>query len=201
MDYCPELPSLVSQKEKLYYNACLTFALPLVQAVHAINSVLRNKQCNNSALPFFCKAVFSICGNDSFFTNLTEECVTVRDNDCSVEWRVLENIFDISIPSCESFTINKGLVFAKAPPLKCPDQFNVFCSSVCLPVCEQYSQVSHGATVASTVLVIIFIIIGIIGGLITLIACICNREKMYVSGICVLIRRYIVKIKVYNTLL
>lgn len=182
MDYCHELPPPVSQKE-IFYNVCLTTALPLVQAIHAINSVLRNKQCNNSALPFFCKAVSSLCADDSFFMNLTEQCVTVRDNDCSIEWRVLENIFDIPIPSCESFTTNRGLTFTKAPPLKCPDQFDVFCGSVCLPVCEQYSQVSHSATVASNVLAIIFIMLGLIGGLITLIACIFNREKMYVSGI------------------
>jgi len=146
--------------------------------------VLRNKQCNNSALPFFCKVVFSLCGDDSsFIMDLMEECITVRDNDCPVEWRVLENIFDISIPSCESYIANRNITFTKAPPPKCPDQFDVFCGSLCLPVCEQYSQVSHDATIASTVLTIIFLIIGLMGGVITLITCICNREKMYASEI------------------
>ena len=145
-----------------------------------INSVLKNEQCNNSAVPFFCDAMYFLCGGDDVAVDddLMEECVEVRDNDCPVEWRVLENLFDANIPSCESYAANKSLTFAKAPPLKCPNQFNAFCGSVCLPVCEEYSQVPQDAAVAFDVLTAMFIIIDLIGGLVTLAACFCNREKM-----------------------
>ena len=146
-----------------------------------INSIVRNKQCNNSAVPFFCNAMNFLCGDDDNSTDgLMEECVEVRDNDCPIEWRALDSIFDAPsyFPSCESYTANTNLTFAKAPPLNCPDQFNEFCGSLCLPVCEEYSQVSRDAAIASDVLTVTFIIIGLIGGIVTLVACVFNREKM-----------------------
>ena len=147
--------------------------------MHEIISVLRNKQCNNTALPFFCDAMFLLCGDDNNSTvDLREECIKVRDDDCPIEWRVLENVFDATLPSCDSYTTNRSITLEKAPPLKCPSQFDVFCGSVCLPVCEKYSQISRDATIASNALIIMFIITGIIGGFITLIACFFNRDKM-----------------------
>ena len=125
--------------------------------------------------------MYSLCGDDDNFTaGLMEECVEVRDNDCPIEWRVFDNIFNASLhfPSCESYTGNSTITFAKAPPLNCPDQFDEFCGSLCLPVCEEYSQVSRDAAIASDVLTVIFIILGLIGGSVTLVACIINREKM-----------------------
>ena len=140
--------------------------------------MLRNKQCNNTALPFFCDAMFLLCGDDNSTVDLREECIKVRDDDCPIEWRVLENILDATLLSCESYTTRRNITLAKAPPLTCPSQFDVFCGSVCLPVCEKYSQVSYDATIASNVLIIMFIIIGILGGCITLMACFFNRDKM-----------------------
>lgn len=181
-DFCPEIPSLGSQNE-LFYNTCLRSSQSLVQAIHAINLVLNNEQCSNAAVPFFCNATFLLCGDDSFDVSsfnmdLKKECLQVRDNDCTIEWRILENIFNVPIPSCESFAVNKNLTFSKAPALTCPDQFNVFCDSVCLPSCEDFSQYSDDATLASYVLVFVFQLIGLISGVITLIACLFNRKKM-----------------------
>ena len=177
-DYCPQVPPLVSQNE-LFYNACLSNSLMLVQAIEAVNSFLGNTaQCSNSAILFLCDAMFLLCGDDNSAVNLIEECVKIRDNDCSAEWRLLENVFNLPLPSCESFTMNRTITFSKAPPLECPSQFDAFCDSVCLPVCEEYSLVPRDASVASNTLTIIFIIIGMIWGLITLIACYYNRKKM-----------------------
>ena len=178
MDYCSKVPPLVNQDESTY-NMCLANSFTLLRWMVVINSVLSNKQCNNSAVSFFCSAMYYVCGDDDNSTvDLMEKCVEVRDNDCPIEWRGLENILDVLIPSCESYTANTNITFDKAPPLNCPDQFDEFCGSLCLPVCEEYSQVSRDAAIASDVLTLTVIIIGLIGGLITLVACIFNRDKM-----------------------
>ena len=180
MDYCSEVPPLVDQDESTY-NMCLTNSFTSLRWIVTINSVLRNKQCNNSAVPFFCNAANFLCGdghNTNITVDLMEECVTVRDNDCPIEWRALENVLDVLIPSCESYTTNRNITFGETPPLNCPDQFDEFCGLLCLPVCEEYYQVSRDAALASDVVIITVMIISLIGGLITLAACIFNREKM-----------------------
>ena len=144
----------------------------------AVTTALNNDQCSSSAVPFFCNATYSLCGDDTYMMDISEECVQVRDNDCAIEWRVLENFFGASIPDCGSFSENGNLSFSKAPKLNCSDQFDVFCGSMCLPVCSEFSQLSHGAAVTSNVLTILFQAIGLIGGAITLIACVLNRKAM-----------------------
>ena len=147
-----------------------------MQYLPTINSVLRNEQCNDLAMPCLCKALYSLCGDDNNFTaSIIEECEEICDNDCPVDCRTLDNIFDVSL---SYDTANDTKALAKAPPLICPDQFDEYCGLLCLPVCEEYSQVSRDAAKASDVLTVIFIILGLIGGSVTLVACIFNREKM-----------------------
>jgi len=174
---CPEVPSLTTQNN-ISYQLCLNLSQSLIQSVLALNTALNNDQCNSSAVPFFCNATLSLCGDDSYTMDISEECEQVRDNDCAIEWRILENLFDASIPDCGSFSEGHDLSFFKAPLLNCSDQFDVFCGSMCLPLCSEFSQTSHGATVTSTALTILFEIIGIISGVVTLIACIFNRKTM-----------------------
>ena len=175
---CPEVPPLGDQSE-FYYNTCLSISLSLVQAVQAINLALNNEECSAAAMPFFCSAMFSLCSDDSYVDDLEEQCVQVRDDNCTIEWRVLENIYDVSIPSCDSFSVGGTLTLDKAPPVNtCPDQFNLYCDSVCLPSCEDFSQFSHEATVVSYALIITFQLTGVISGVITLIGCLFNRKKM-----------------------
>ena len=176
-DFCPEVPPLGDQEE-LFYNFCLRNSLSLVKAILAINSVLENEECNKAAIPFLCNATFSLCSDSSFTLDLKEQCLQVRDHNCTIEWRVLENIYGVSIPSCDSYIMNGSLTFAKAPQLTCPDQFDTFCDSICLPSCEDFSLYSRDAVVASHVLVIIFEVVGLISGVITLIACLVNKKKM-----------------------
>ena len=140
---------------------------------------LNNEECSAAAMPFFCSAMFSLCSDDSYVVDLEEECVQVRDDNCTLEWRVLENIYDVSIPSCDSFSVDGTLTFDEAPPANtCPDQFDLYCDSVCLPSCEDFSQFSREATVVSFALIITFQLTGVISGVITLIGCLFNRKKM-----------------------
>jgi len=152
--------------------------LQLVLAVNSVlNNVLNNDQCNSSAVPFFCNATYSLCGDGSYMMDISEKCVQVRDNDCPIEWRVLENFFNVSFPNCRSFSEN-----GEAPPLNCSDQFDVFngslCLPLCLPLCSEFSQISRNAAVTANALTILFEVIGLIGGVITLIACFFNRKTM-----------------------
>ena len=176
-EVCPEVPPLTTQDET-FYQLCLSQSQSLVQSMLSINTALNNDQCNSSTVPFFCNATYSLCGDDTYMIDIFEECVQVRDNDCAIEWRVLENFFDVPIPDCGSFSGDGNLSFAKAPPLNCSDQFDVFCDSMCLPVCSEFSQTSHDAAVTSNALTILFEVIGIISGIITLIACVFNRKTM-----------------------
>ena len=119
VDYCSKVPPLINQDESTY-NMCLANSFTVLRWIVTINSVLRNKQCNDSAIPFFCSAMYFLCGDDNddnLVVNLLEKCAEVRDNDCPIEWRGLENVLDVTIPSCESYTANSSITFAKAPPL------------------------------------------------------------------------------------
>jgi len=174
---CPEIPPLTTQDNTIY-QICLSQSQTLIQSVLAVTTGLNNDQCSSSAVPFFCNATYSLCGDDTYMMDISEECVQVRDNDCAIEWRVLENFFGALIPDCGSFSEDGNLSFSKAPELNCSNQFDVFCGSMCLPVCSEFSQMSEGATVTSNVLTILFEVIGIISGVVTLIACIFNRKTM-----------------------
>jgi len=177
-EFCSELPPLTTQNEILY-NVCLTSSMTLLQSIQAINLVVNNEQCENLAFPFFCNVTHVLCGNaSSFVVGIEEKCVQIRDYDCAVEWRVLENIFGIGLPDCMSFAKDGNLSFSKAPALACPDEFNVYCGSICLPSCKEFYQISSNAITAANVATITSICLGLLGGVFTLIMSILNRRKM-----------------------
>ena len=130
--------------------------------------------CCNATLPFFCNATLHLCGENDFF-NLTNTCLTVRDNDCALEWREAETFLNTPVPDCTSFEMDRNLTFTKAPlPNKCPDEFAIFCDSICLPVCGEYASLNSN----EFIFISIWGIIDLIGGVVTLIACYCNRHKL-----------------------
>ena len=130
-------------------------------------------RCTVDAQLFFCNATLHLCSENDFF-NLTNTCLTVRDNDCALEWREAETFLNTPVPDCTSFEMDRNLIFTKAPlPNKCPDEFAIFCDSVCLPVCGEYASLNSGFIFIS-----IWGIVALIGGVVTLIACYCNRHKL-----------------------
>ena len=177
-EFCPEVPPLLTQNE-LFYNICLASSLTLLQSIDAFSSVLNNEQCNNSALPFICNATRLLCGDGiSLEVDIQDKCVEIRDYDCAVEWRALENIFDAPLPDCTSFTVGGNITFSIAPPLVCPDEFDKYCDSFCLPSCKRFSQVSWNAIIISNIVTISLIALSLLGGVCTLIVCILNRKNM-----------------------
>ena len=175
-DLCPDIPFLTTQDNSIQ-QLCLQRPLQLAQSVLAVSTTLQNDQCSSSVLPFFCNASDSLCGEGDS-VDLSAECEHIRDNDCVLEWRLLENFINISIPDCQSFTEDGNLTFSRAPQLTCPDQFDLFCDTFCLPVCSEFSLLSHDYEAVGKILQILFQGVGIVGGLITLITCILNRKTM-----------------------
>jgi len=139
---------------------------------------LNNEQCKNSSFPLICNATYILCGDDKSNVDLEEKCLQVRDHDCAVEWRILENIFGATLPDCTSFAVGGNITFSKTPALKCPEEFDIYCNSFCLPSCEKFSQISRKSITISNYLIIALIAISLIEGVFTLIVCIFNRKTM-----------------------
>ena len=101
-------------------------------------------------------------------------CVNVRDRDCALEWRLVETFLNTPVPDCTSFEMDANLTFSKSPLPSCPDQFDIFCDSICLPVCGEYASYRRGGNI----FISIWGSIGFIGGTVTLIVCYFNRHKL-----------------------
>ena len=152
-------------------------AVTSLHTVYALGSILNNDQCIVDAMPFFCDATLLLCGEDEF-VDLTSMCLKVRDNDCALEWREVETILNSPIPDCASFDVNRNLTFSKAPLPNCSDQFAIFCDSICLPLCAKYSPFSKEQDNTIYIFASIWLITCLIGGIVTLVACWFNRDKL-----------------------
>lgn len=149
-------------------------AIRALQLVYVLGIWLENNHCVADALPFFCAAIDSLCVDNISLLSLHEECIQVRDNKCSSEWRIVENLFSTSVPSCESF--GTTVTFSSAPIQTCPDMFKVFCGSLCLPSCQRISMLR--VDVVYRVWFTILYVVNLIGGVITVIGSIVYRQKM-----------------------
>ena len=153
----------------------------ILQSVYHLSVALENSHCTTDLLNFACSAV-ELEINNTYNTDidLAERCFEVRDGKCSVEWRIAEVFFNISLPDCESFNTSMKFMASRAPALDCPDNFGVFCDSLCQPLCAEFSvSLFNAATItANKAIHIILYLISIFGGVITLIACYFHRKKM-----------------------
>ena len=155
-----------------------------IVGLHSVYSLgLLNSQCaTNNTLPFFCNATLLLCNGNSSSVDLTEECEEVRDNKCASEWRIVEIFYNRFVPDCVSYNRSRedrNLTFSQAPKLPCPSEFDHICGSTCLPVCGEYSVfMNYKLRHVLYVMIIVSGIVGLIGGIITLVACYCNRHKL-----------------------
>ena len=150
-------------------------AITSLHTVYALGSVIE-QSCTEDALPFFCNATLFLC-SESESHDLTSMCLNVRDRDCALEWRLVETVLNTSVPDCTSFEMNSNLTFTKSPLPSCPDQFDIFCDSICLPVCGEYAPFTVGGNFYY-IFLSIWGGVGIIGGIVTLIKCYFNRQKL-----------------------
>ena len=139
-----------------------------------ISSQLGNKQCENTLL--------QLCAVDHDKEGCInhENCSIIRDTVCAVEWRLAENVFNISEPSFGCCS-NGSRQPENTPPLNCTDEFILTCDSICILSCEKYSQFSETVT---HVYFKLFIFTGnslMIGATIVIFLSIVKRETMYVN--------------------
>ena len=154
--------------------------LQILQPVYDLSLLFGNTQCSEGVSQLFCNAAIDSIENDSYI--LTEQCLEVRDDKCAAEWRIVENIFGVPLPSCNSFNGSANFSSEKAPSLNCPDDFGTFCGSLCQPLCADISLYSNAASTAYTVLNIILHIVSTLAGVITIITCCIQRATMYANN-------------------
>ena len=140
--------------------------------VYGLSVATGNDQCGEAVSQFFCNAVSAV-SNDNY-----KECLEVRDDKCAAEWRIAENFLDVPLPSCDSFNESAILIIERAPILSCPDDFGIFCGSLCQPLCADISLFDDAATITYEVLNIILHTTSIIAGVVTILACFVRRTKM-----------------------
>ena len=160
------------------YSDCDESIIYGLSLVFTVGYHLENTECYSS-LQFFCNAIRLLCdGNDSS-VNLTKECGKVQDNKCSSEWRIVDSFFNATVPDCLSYEADGNLTFSKAPSLPCPRDFDHFCGSTCLPVCDGHFLVTDSTL--DRCFYVLAILCGamiFIGGIVTLVACYYNQDKM-----------------------
>ena len=140
--------------------------------VFGLSAVTENDQCSEAVSQFFCNVVGAV-DNDIY-----KECLEARDDKCAAEWRIIESFFNATLLSCDSFNGSGNFIIERAPKLSCPDDFGIFCGSLCQPLCADISLFDDAATVTYEVLNIILHTTSIIAGVITIIACFMRRTKM-----------------------
>jgi len=151
----------------------------VLQYIYYLSVLLENSHCTTDLLHFTCSVV-ELKINNAFKINddLMEKCSEVRDDTCSVEWRIAESFINISLPECES--LSENFTTSRAPFLNCPDNFGIFCGSLCQPLCAEFSLslLNDATAIANRAVHIILYLISIVGGLTTLLACYFHRDKM-----------------------
>ena len=151
----------------------------VLQYIYYLSVLLENSHCTIDLLHFTC-SVAELEINNVFKINddLMEKCIEVRDNICSVEWRIAESFINISLPECES--LNENFTTSRDSFLDCPDNFGIFCGSLCQPLCAEFSLslLNDATAIANRAVHIILYLISIVGGLTTLLACYFHRDKM-----------------------
>lgn len=155
-------------------------AVTALDFVYDVGGTLDISSCVEDAMLFFCNSTAVLCGNDNGSSMLHEQCVQVRDNDCAVEWRIVENLLlNVSVPDCSSFDDGANLTFSEAVPAQtCPNGFDLFCNTFCLPVCGETFIFDGNITNLYFIWVILTFVICVTGGIIDFIVFYLKRKSM-----------------------
>lgn len=177
---CLRSESNISSDSEMFDDCVENSVLTGLNIVYNHAEVLRRSQCMESVQSFYCNVADALCSDNNNDVNASSsnymQCVEVRDQSCSAEWRISMNVFNVSLPDCGMFTdyTNSSTI----PELICPDHYGTFCDSLCLPQCSQFSRFDDRFTSALKVCTISFFSFAIMGGVVSLIACFLTRKKM-----------------------
>ena len=149
----------------------------------ALSSRLTSPECRSSFLSLLCANFYLPCeptDPNAIATQPTAgECQDVRDNKCFAQWKLLELFRDTAqvLPNCSSFDGSDENTELR-PEVVCNEQFGLYCDSLCLPLCEEFSQNSDGLTLLQDILFIFAGLSSLIGGTIVIIISIYRRSSM-----------------------
>ena len=142
------------------------------EALRTINLPLSQQYCTERVEGLFCDALTNCSSNESYAKKIV--CQQVRQEYCTAEWRMLEVNQTDGLIDCEEYK--------DTAPLNCGDQFGLAHNgSVCLPLCEEFSQYSEAYTNPYIILYATFQFISILGGIVVLAFSFWKRRKMYVT--------------------
>ena len=130
-----------------------------------------NKECLAAVTPFLCQYVYPPCdGNGNARLITQEECIYIRDQVCTLEWKIVMGTqFRSYLPMCEEEKIPETV--------KCHHQFKEYCG-VCLPLCGKFSQYTDRVRISEDIVIICSSIIGAIGAVIMFTAAVIRRKEM-----------------------
>lgn len=149
--------------------------LEILQPVYSSSVVIGNGQCGEAILQFFSTAI-NVTNGDNY--TLISDCLKIRDDICTAEWRITEVFFNVSLPDCSSFDKDGDFITGRAPTLSCSDDFGIFCDALCQPLCDDISIFNDTATIIYEVLNIILHSLSLTFGLITFLSCCLHKKKM-----------------------
>ena len=150
-------------------SGCVEQILGTYEALRTVNLPSSQLYCTERVEMLFCDALME-CSNESHVKDIV--CQQVRQEYCTAEWRMLEvhNQIDQLI-DCEEYE--------ETAPLNCGDQFGLINDgSVCLPLCEEFSQYSETYTTPHLVLSATASSVAIIGGIIIILISFKKRKTM-----------------------
>ena len=155
-------------------------AVSALACIYNLGVTLDSRLCVEDGLSFFCNSIAVLCGNVNGSSMLTEQCAEICDSDCAIEWKIIGSLLpNVSIPGCSSFDDGANLTFSAVPPPQtCPNNFDVFCDTFCLPVCGEVSPYSDSITNFYNVWSILLFVISVTGGIVAFITFYLKRETM-----------------------
>ena len=137
------------------------------EALRTINLPSSQLYCTERVETLFCNALME-CSNESCVKEIV--CQQVRQEYCTAEWRMLEahNQTD-QLVNC--------IGYGQTATLDCGDQFG-FNGSLCLPLCESFSQFSEDYTKLRYIFFPVCLMVNVIGGIVVLAFSFQKRKKM-----------------------
>ena len=113
---------------------------------------------------------FLNCTNDTTCAR-SIVCQEIRQEYCTSEWRILELNGSSELVDCS--------VYGETAPLNCSDQFGLAHNgSVCLPVCDTFSQYTEGYTSFLPAWLAVCSALNVIGGIISLVVSVYKIKKL-----------------------
>lgn len=151
-------------------------------AADALSSRLTTSECRQQFLSFLCGHFLKPCDAKSpdaiAIQPTASECKRIRDDVCFVEWRLLElSEYANHLPNCSVFNDTDESIDERLN-IVCNNQFGLYCDSLCLPLCKEFSQNSEGITLLQDILFIFAAISSLLGGTFVIIIAIYRRNSM-----------------------